>query len=94
MKQRAGYGGGYRIQEEALERAKARNRREEVHEEEEQLPSERDIMTKDDILRQLNLNQGTDEVSKGATQQENVTRELCDNIQKEIEKLRRHSENL
>jgi hypothetical protein len=53
------------------------------------------LLSKEEIFRKLNISSGDDTYGKGQfLTRDGITKELCDNITKEIEKLRRQSENI
>ena len=57
---------------------------------------EHELMTKEEIFKQLQLDSTSHgyDLSKGTYSWDAITDALCDNINKEIEKLRRQSDNI
>jgi hypothetical protein len=98
LKEKPGLGGGFKIQEEMLKSKHHQNDNLYAHEtEEDVLIDESNIITRDEIIKELNLAAGTSfgtEGKDGQLTKAAITKDLVDNLTKELEKLRRQSENI
>lgn len=65
MKEKAGYGGGFRIQGDMLEREQHVGFGEEEENEDRLTQEEKEQMTKDEIFKKMNLSMGDGAVGKG-----------------------------
>lgn len=98
LKERPGMGGGFKIPEELLHSKHAKNENlytDDTHED--HLVDESNILTRDEIIKELNLASGHQlgtEGKDGSLTKTAIANELIDNITKELEKLRRQSENI
>ena len=98
LKNRPDMAGGFRIPEEIMKNRISMNENLETDGTEEyELQDESNIITKDEIIKELNLASGTNPVGEntgGSLTKRSLAKDLVDNITKELEKLRRQSENL
>jgi len=98
LKEKIGLGGGFKIQEETL-KSKAHHPENLFTDEtnEDLLMDDSNIITRDEIIKELNLATGTNfgtEGKDGQLTKAAITKELVDNLTKELEKLRRQSDNI
>jgi hypothetical protein len=89
--------GGFKIPKESFDENKDQYENEYTHHpHEDDYNDESNIFTRDEIIKELNLrsnSQPGDEI-KGSLTKTSLANELVDNITRELEKLKRHSENL
>jgi len=98
QKERSGFSGGFKIPEEQRKAKLARKiRHQDGEDSEENEEVNRTDITKDEILAQLNLgsSQATGGMGKhGTGSKAALTKDLLENLEKELEKLRRTEENI
>lgn len=98
LKEKPGMGGGFKIHEETLkygQNTKDSYYIDETHED--HLVDESNILTRDEIIKELNLGAGAQigtEGKDGSLTKASLANELVENISKELEKLRRQSDNI
>jgi len=98
LKEKPGMGGGFKVHEETLKTRQSRIESFNVDiQEEQQIADDSNIVTRDEIIKELNLTTGTQigsEVKHGSLTKAAITKELVNSLSKELEKLRRQSENI
>ncbi|CAI2361627.1 unnamed protein product [Moneuplotes crassus] len=97
LKKRPDMAGGFKIPEEIMKNRNSNNQRMDTDGTEEyELQDESNIITKDEIIKELNLASGAHPSgeAEGSFTKKGLANDLVDSITKELEKLRRQSENI
>ena len=98
LKEKLGFGGGYKIQSETM---KSKQTRGDIltteNTDENQIGDDSNILTRDEIIKELNLTAGAQiggDGKQGSLTKVGITKDLVESLSKELEKLRRQSDNI
>ena len=98
MKEKLGFGGGYKMQSKTIKSKQTRGNILTIENtDENQIADDNNILTRDEIIKELNLTAGTQiggDGKQGSLTKAAITKDLVESLSKELEKLRRQSDNI
>jgi hypothetical protein len=93
-KERVGFGGGFRIPEAYREKRLARSLRNRLEDDSTDEEKETNLLTKEEIMAQLNLGEAQMNFGQGKNTKNALTNDLVEGLEKDIEKLKQKEKNI